>query len=118
MEQSSPDNPVAQNRFADYNASDMLRGNNFQGTFYEHVQGKNTNEGLGGNVNMQTGGEHLTGLTKSKEKAPTPIPPKTWSRLNPTSKYAAHQISQWNWYYSLVTNWTAPLGGNFRYERR
>ncbi|CAI7721595.1 NdP2 protein, putative [Plasmodium vivax] len=101
VEQSSPDNPVAQNRFADYNASDMLRGNNFQGTFYEHVQGKNTNEGLGGNVNMQTGGEHLTGLTKSKEKAPTPIPPKTWSRLNPTSKYAAHQISQWNWYYSL-----------------
>ncbi|KOB59444.1 hypothetical protein PFHG_01205 [Plasmodium falciparum HB3] len=37
----------------------------------------------------------------SKTKEDFSYPPKTWSRLNPTSKYVAHQISQWNWYYSL-----------------
>ncbi|KJP88903.1 hypothetical protein AK88_01397 [Plasmodium fragile] len=94
-------NAFVQNYYADNNPNDMLRGNNIQGNFYAHVQGNNRNEGLGGNVKAQADGQHLKGPTESKEKASTAIPPKTWSRLDPTSKYAAHQISQWNWYYSL-----------------
>ncbi|CRG93618.1 conserved Plasmodium protein, unknown function [Plasmodium gallinaceum] len=38
---------------------------------------------------------------EKEEKESFTCPPKTWSRLDLTSKYVAHQISQWNWYYSL-----------------
>ncbi|SCN58593.1 centrosomal protein CEP76, putative [Plasmodium chabaudi chabaudi] len=41
------------------------------------------------------------GESKSTKNTPDVPPPKTWSRLDATSKYAAHQISQWNWYYAL-----------------
>ncbi|ANQ09282.1 Uncharacterized protein PCOAH_00036820 [Plasmodium coatneyi] len=101
VENSYADNPMVQNYYTDNNANNMSRGNNFQGNFYENMQGKNTNERFEGNVNTQIGVENLQGPTESREKASTPNPPKTWSRLDPTSKYVAHQISQWNWYYSL-----------------
>lgn len=42
------------------------------------------------------------GENKSEKNISEVSPPKTWSRLDTTSKYAAHQISQWNWYYALV----------------
>ncbi|CXH80133.1 centrosomal protein CEP76, putative [Plasmodium berghei] len=41
------------------------------------------------------------GENKSEKNISEVSPPKTWSRLDTTSKYAAHQISQWNWYYAL-----------------
>ncbi|CRH01096.1 conserved Plasmodium protein, unknown function [Plasmodium relictum] len=66
--------------------------NNFQGNPNENLLEKNLKNESSQNVNYDKA---------STKKESFKSPPKTWSRLDLTSKYVVNQISQWNWYYSL-----------------
>ncbi|SCO93337.1 centrosomal protein CEP76, putative [Plasmodium malariae] len=92
LQQQTPGYPVAQSNNIVNDPSNIMQNSEFSGKFNECVQNKSMNKECGQNENDESA---------SKKKYTLTSPPKTWSRLNSTSKYVAHQISQWRWYYSL-----------------
>ncbi|SBS85622.1 centrosomal protein CEP76, putative (CEP76) [Plasmodium ovale curtisi] len=97
------EHPVVDGCNMDNGRSNLLNNNVFEGNFGECVlQGSMRSVyDEGGNMENGANGENSEDALKKKDSHIPP--PKTWSRLDATSKYVAHQISQWNWRSSIST---------------